>query len=80
MALTLASLREFLDRELGVDSKEIAEDTALFSSGVIDSLSALELVQFIAREGEIKVNAVDITLDNLDSVQRILAFVARKRT
>jgi acyl carrier protein len=78
MAVTLASLREFFDRELGVDPKTLDEQTPLFSSGVVDSLGVMQLVEFITAEAHIKVSASEIKLDNLDTVQRILDFIARK--
>ena len=78
MKLESGSLREFLDESLGVDVGEIENDSPLFSSGLIDSASLVELIVFVETEGGVKFDPDDVTLDNLDSINQILAFVAAK--
>lgn len=78
MRLGADSLREFIEESLGVDVSEIENDTALFSSGLIDSASLVELIVFVESEGRVKFDPDDVTLDNLDSIDQILAFVAAK--
>ena len=51
-------------------------DTPLFSSGMIDSASMVDLIIFLESEGHVKLEPDDITLDHLDSIGRILNFVA----
>jgi len=78
MALTRESLLVFFERELGLSTNDIEDASLLFSEGVIDSLGVLDLVTFIATAAGIDVQPSEITLDNFDSVGRILAFAARK--
>ncbi len=79
MALSKEQLLGFLQNRLGVDTSDVDEDTPLFSSGIIDSASMVELIVFVESEGSVKLEPDDISLDHLDSVGRILSFLAEKR-
>lgn len=70
-------LLEFLDDELGVDLDEIEADTALFSSGIVDSFALVTLMMHLEKIGGFRINPSDVTLENLDSINSILAFVRR---
>jgi acyl carrier protein len=83
MQLTEAVLLEFLKDSLGVDTKEIKSDTLLFSSGMVDSFSLVSLLTFIESNSEFRIDPIDVNLENLDSIDRILKFadrVQRSRT
>jgi acyl carrier protein len=74
----LENLRRALRAELAtrykVDSQALHDDTELFSSGLVDSLGVMEVVAVVERELGRSVPATAITLDNFDSIARILAF------
>jgi acyl carrier protein len=76
MALSKERLLRFVEDQLGVDTADLAADTLLFSSGMIDSASMVDLIVFLESEGYVKFAPDDITLDHLDSIGRILDFVA----
>lgn len=71
------ALYEFLRDELSVDTSEIEDSTLLFSSGLIDSFALVELITFIESHCGIHVNTMDVTLENLDSIELILRYVER---
>ncbi len=75
MPLNKELLVSFLEEELGVDRDEVDADTLLFSSGLIDSNSLVELVLLVENEGGIRFQPDDVNLDNLDSINQILRFV-----
>ena len=76
MALTRESLIEYMEQEHGVDPSQIeSDDTELFSSGLLDSFSMVDMLTFIEDSASIKISTGDVNLDNLDSVGKILAFV-----
>jgi len=50
----------------------------LFSDGLLDSLSVASLVIYLEQAAAFQADPTDITLDNLDSVDRILAYVQSK--
>jgi len=79
MALTCESLLEYFGSRLGVDTAGVDESTPLFSSNLLDSFSMVDLIMFIEKEGEITMDAWDVTLDNLDSIGRILQLVEMKK-
>ena len=75
MTLTHENLRRYLYEKQGLDPEDFDDDTLLFSSGLIDSFSMVGLIMFIEDTAGLRVHPVDVTLDNFDSINRILAFV-----
>lgn len=78
MTFSREHLLTFVGDKLGVDTAEVDESTPLFSSGMIDSASMVDLIVFVESEGNVKFGPEDITLDNLDSIGQILRFVTDK--
>ena len=76
MALSKELLLNFMEATLGVEIASLDEHTELFSSGIIDSAAMVELIEFIESEGDVTFGPDDLTLDHLDSIDRILSFVA----
>lgn len=60
------------------DGFEVADDASLLDAGIIDSTGTLELIAFLEGELGVPVEDHEITAENLDSVDRIASFVARK--
>jgi len=79
MTLNKELLFKFVEDQLGVDTADVDEETPLFSSGMIDSASMVDLIVFVEAEGNVKFGPDDISLDHLDSIGRILRFVADSR-
>lgn len=77
MPLTRERLAQFLHEEMGVAATDLGEDTLLFSSGVLDSFSMVEMLMFIEREAGLRLDPMEVSLDNLDSIGRVMAFLAR---
>lgn len=68
------ALRTALVTQFRIDHGSLDDNTRLFSSGLIDSLSVMELVSFVESTiGQI-VPPAEITLENFDSVNRIVRF------
>ncbi|OQW94035.1 MAG: hypothetical protein BWK79_07985 [Beggiatoa sp. IS2] len=66
---------DYLTNNLGVEIADIDDETPLFSSGLLDSFTMVDVIMFIEQEGGIKLNPTEVNLDNLDSVSKILRFV-----
>jgi acyl carrier protein len=79
MALSKELLLSFMEGKLGVDTTDLDEDSCLFSSGVVDSVGMVQLIALVEAEGNVKFSPDDITLDHLDSIGRILRFVADRQ-
>jgi acyl carrier protein len=74
MSLTSDDVIQFLKGDLAVD-EPIDADSALFSTGLLDSVAMLNLIGFVEEKARIEVRASDVTLDNFDTAQRIEAYV-----
>jgi acyl carrier protein len=77
MQLTPDVLLTYLRNDLGVDTDGIDGATPLFSSGVIDSFALVQLISYVEDSCGIRFSAADVNLDNLDSIDRIMAYVRR---
>jgi methoxymalonate biosynthesis acyl carrier protein len=71
---------EFIRDELLDDDIEINEDTSLFKSKVLDSMSLVGLIAFLEESYHIRVRPMEIVFDNLDTVTSILGYIERKRS
>ena len=74
------TVKEFILEEFlpGEDPDELTEETQLFSTGVLDSLASLKLVEFLEKQFGIDVEAHDVVADNLDTLLSIANFVQSK--
>jgi acyl carrier protein len=79
MVLTKEQLLGALQNRLGLDIGSIGDETPLFSSGLIDSFSLVELITFIETQAGFRMDPMDVSLENLDSVERILRFANQPR-
>ncbi len=77
MPLDRQSLVVFLEEEMSIDLAGLSDDEALFSSGLLDSFGMVELMSYIEANAGIRLDPDDVSLQNLDSINRILAFVER---
>ena len=75
MSVNSEQIRSFLSDRLGLDTDEIEDDTLLFSSAILDSFSMVDLLMFLETSTQIRFNPTDVTLQNLDSIGRMLKFV-----
>jgi acyl carrier protein len=77
--MTEERIRNLL-RQVGArDSHRIGREVSLHESGAVDSFLLLELLGALEREFGIRIDNRDVTPENLDSIDRIEAFVARKQ-
>jgi acyl carrier protein len=74
-------IEQFILDELtqGRGITEIASDENLLSKGIVDSHGVMELVSFLEQRYGITVGDEDLTPENFESVERIEAFVERKK-
>ena len=70
-------VRDFLSRFFR--SHDLRDDEDIFALGFVNSLLAMQLVQFVEERFGISVESDDLELDNFRSVGAIVAFVERKR-
>lgn len=73
-----ARTRQFIVTNFYVQGSKLADDASLLEEGIIDSTGVLEVIGFLESTFVIKVADGELLPENLDSVARIAAFVARK--
>jgi acyl carrier protein len=75
------TIREFVLCEFlpGEDPDALTETTPLISGGIIDSIDSVKLIVFLETEFDIVVEAFDVDLDLLDTVEALERFVNGKR-
>jgi acyl carrier protein len=56
----------------------INSDTLLFSTGLIDSLTIVEIIVLVEECWDIQVDPSDLSMDNFDSIAAITGYVLRK--
>lgn len=75
-----SSIRAFITSNFpGAKRRALRDDDPLLESGIIDSLGVLDLVAFIEDEFKIAVADDDLTPENFQTIERIMAFVGRKQ-
>jgi acyl carrier protein len=73
-------MRQFITETFYVsDPAELADDTSLITSGFVDSTGMLEVIGFLETEYGIKVEDREMIPENLETIERITAFVTRKK-
>ena len=75
------SIKEFIINELLVDNSTVTieNDTQLISSGLINSISTLELVVFIEETFSIELDAHEVNKENLETLNIIEKFINTKK-
>jgi acyl carrier protein len=77
VSISSAKIIEYMQQDLAVDTADIEVDTPLFSSGIIDSFALVDLIIFLEEQCNFRINAMDVNLDNMDSIKRMLDFTSR---
>lgn len=75
MSLGQQDLITYLRDDLNIE-EDLDGRTELFSSGLLDSVSMVSLITFIEGRTGAVVQPADVTLENFDTVDRIMLYVA----
>ena len=71
-----SKVREFLGKFFNVN--EVDENDNIFEKGLVSSLFAMQLVQFIEDEFDIEVENDELDLENFKSIHAIVSFIENK--
>lgn len=74
-------VREFIIENFlfGHSNNSLEDDESFLDTGIIDSTGVLQLVGYLEEHFGIAVGDADVTPANLDSVNKVVAFVEAKR-
>ena len=75
------TLREFIGETFVArkGQKDVANDDSLLDSGLIDSAGIFEVVGFIERTFDLKVDDTEIVPENFETITSLSAFVRSKQ-
>ena len=65
---------------MGLDPGQLADRDSLLDKGIVDSTGVVELVGFIEEKFEIKIEDEELIPANLDSVDKIVAYINKKQS
>jgi acyl carrier protein len=81
MATETSEIREFVvENFLFGDDTGLDDSTSFRGEGIVDSTGVLELVAFLEKHFGIQMEGDEYIPDNLDSIEKIAAFVLRKKS
>jgi len=74
------SIRSFVAQNLLYAEGDFpySDDASFLQEGIVDSLGVMQLVEFVAKTFELKVDQQEVTPENFDSVTKLAGFVRRK--
>jgi len=73
-------IRGFIVENFLFDEPDILKDNVSFlDEGILDSTGILELVGFIEEEFGVTVEDDELSPENLDSIDNVVAFIGRKQ-
>ncbi len=68
----------FIRDEVAVVDGDVTPETDLLLSGLVDSLGVIRITQWIEDELDVDVPPGDVTLENFQTVDRIVSYVATR--
>jgi acyl carrier protein len=75
------AIRDFvIETFLFGQAGDLEDASSFLDAGIIDSTGVLQLVAFLEETFGIQVADAELTPENLDSVEAVMRFVARKRS
>ena len=72
-----ARIRHFLQRFFRDHTPRVDED--IFATGYVNSMFAMQLVQFVEGEFGVLVESDDLDIENFRTIDAMIAFIERKR-
>jgi acyl carrier protein len=75
-----AQVRQYITKNFYVsEASPLTDETSFLDNGIVDSTGVLEVIGFLEKQFDIRVEDDEMLPDNLDSIGKIAAFVRKKR-
>jgi acyl carrier protein len=77
-----AEIKEFIMTEFlpNEDPNELAEDTELLTTGILDSIATIQLVSFLESSFNISIEAHEVDAEHLNRICDMAQLVSSKQT
>lgn len=72
-------LIQFISKKSKIRKEELSKDTAVYESGIVSSLTMLELMSYIENKYSIVISPEELTEDNFRKIQTIAEFITHKQ-
>jgi acyl carrier protein len=73
-------IREYIvDTFLFGEDGGLQDDSSFLEEGIVDSTGIMQLVSFLQEQYRITIEDEELIPDNLDSIRKVMAFVAAKK-
>lgn len=72
-------VRNFIAETTFTDTEMIKDETMIFDEGIFDSMGLLGLINFLEEEFGVVTDDTELVEENFGNVERISAFVERKK-
>jgi len=77
----MSDLAQYISDEIeALTFKKVLTTTPLISSGLLDSITIVDLAVAIEEETNIKINFTDIKIENFDNIEMILEYLTNRKT
>lgn len=73
-----SDLEALLADEVLAEDEEFEPDTDLLRSGLMDSLSVVQVVDWLEARYAVEIDPADVTLEHFRSIDAIVAYVERR--
>jgi acyl carrier protein len=75
---TKNKIKDYIIKSTLADTKNIADDTLIFETGLLDSMGLLFLIEFLKEEFDVEVTDEELLPANFESVNSIINFIEAK--
>lgn len=75
---TKSKIKDYIIKSTLADTKNIADDTLIFETGLLDSMGLLFLIEFLMEEFDVEVTDEELLPANFESVNSIIKFIEAK--
>lgn len=75
---TKSKIKDYIIKSTLADTKNIADDTLIFETGLLDSMGLLFLIEFLMEEFDVEVSDEELLPANFESVNSIIKFIEAK--
>ena len=72
-------VREYILQNTLANVDQIADETLIFETGLLDSMGLLFLIEFLKEEFGIETKDEELVVENFESINSIVAFVESKQ-
>jgi len=79
-ALIVDEIRSFIMERCFLDEALLAEDAALFSSGVLNSADLVNIALFIEEIYSIGIDGEEVTVESFDTLANMAGYIVKKTT